>query len=45
MDRIVSVSSMAFDGYPFEQALDELAALGVEYVEPASVDAALRIGA
>jgi sugar phosphate isomerase/epimerase len=38
MDRIVSVSSMAFDGYPFETALDELAALGVRYVEPASVD-------
>jgi sugar phosphate isomerase/epimerase len=38
MDRIVSVSSMAFDGYPLEQALDELAALGVRYVEPASVD-------
>ncbi|MFB3816881.1 MAG: sugar phosphate isomerase/epimerase family protein [Candidatus Methylomirabilales bacterium] len=38
MDRIVSVSTMAFDGYSLEQALDELAALGVEYVEPASVD-------
>ncbi len=38
MDRIVSVSTMAFDGYPLEQALDELAALGVRYVEPASVD-------
>ncbi len=38
MDRIVSVSTMAFDGYPFERALDELAALGVRHVEPASVD-------
>jgi sugar phosphate isomerase/epimerase len=38
MDRIVSVSSMAFDGYPLETALDELAALGVRSVEPASVD-------
>jgi sugar phosphate isomerase/epimerase len=38
MDRIVSVSTMAFDGYPLEQALDELAGLGVRYVEPASVD-------
>ena len=38
MDRIVSVSSMAFDGYTLETALDELAALGVRYVEPASVD-------
>ena len=38
MDRIVSVSSMAFDGYPLETALDELAALGVRFVEPASVD-------
>src|SRR5512136_393247 len=38
MDRIVSVSTMAFDGYSLEAALDELAALGVRYVEPASVD-------
>ena len=38
MDRIVSVSTMAFDGYSLVQALDELAALGVKYVEPASVD-------
>ncbi|OGB95988.1 MAG: hypothetical protein A3G35_09165 [candidate division NC10 bacterium RIFCSPLOWO2_12_FULL_66_18] len=38
MDRIVSVSSMAFDGYPLETALDELAGLGVRSVEPASVD-------
>jgi len=38
MDRIVSVSSMAFDGYSLETALDELAGLGVQYVEPASVD-------
>lgn len=38
MDRIVSVSSMAFDGYSLEVALDELAGLGVRYVEPASVD-------
>jgi len=38
MDRIVSASTMAFDGYSLEQALDELAALGVRYVEPASVD-------
>lgn len=38
MTRIISVSSMAFDGYPLETALDELAALGVRYVEPASVD-------
>jgi len=38
VDRIISVSSMAFDGYPLETALDELAALGVRYVEPASVD-------
>lgn len=38
MDRIVSVSTMAFDGYSLETALDELAALGVRFVEPASVD-------
>jgi len=38
VDRIVSVSSMAFDGYPLETALDELAGLGIKYVEPASVD-------
>jgi sugar phosphate isomerase/epimerase len=38
MDRIISVSSMAFDGYSLETALDELAGLGVQYVEPASVD-------
>jgi len=38
MSRIVSVSSMAFDGYSLETALDELAALGVTHVEPASVD-------
>ncbi len=38
MDRIVSVSSMAFDGYSLETALDELAGLSVKYVEPASVD-------
>ncbi len=38
MDRTVSVSSMAFDGYPLETALDELAGLGVRYIEPASVD-------
>jgi len=35
MDRIVSVSTLAFDGYPLETALDELAGLGVRYVEPA----------
>jgi sugar phosphate isomerase/epimerase len=38
MDRVISVSSMAFDGYPLETALDELADLGVRSVEPASVD-------
>jgi sugar phosphate isomerase/epimerase len=38
MDRIISVSSVAFDGYPLEVALDGLAGLGVRYVEPASVD-------
>ena len=38
MDRIVSVSTMAFDGYSLDVALDELAALGVRHVEPASVD-------
>ena len=38
MDRIVSVSTMAFDGYSLETALDELAGLGVKHVEPASVD-------
>ena len=38
MDRIVSISTMAFDGYSLETALDELAGLGVKYVEPASVD-------
>lgn len=38
MDRIVSVSTMALDGYSLEVALDELAALGVKYVKPASVD-------
>jgi sugar phosphate isomerase/epimerase len=38
VDRIVSVSSVAFDGYSLETALDELAALGIRYVEPSSVD-------
>lgn len=38
MDRIVSVSSVAFDGYSLETALDELASVGVRYVEPTSVD-------
>ncbi len=38
MDRIVSVSSVAFDGYSLETALDELAGLGIRYVEPSSVD-------
>ena len=38
MDRVISVSTMAFDGYSLETALDELAGLGVQYVEPASVD-------
>jgi len=38
MSCIISVSSMAFDGYSLETALDELAGLGVQYVEPASVD-------
>jgi sugar phosphate isomerase/epimerase len=38
MDRIVSVSTMAFDGYTLETALDELAGLGVRFVEPTSVD-------
>ncbi len=38
MDRIVSVSSVAFDGYSLETALDELAGLGVQHVEPSSVD-------
>lgn len=38
MDRIISVSTMAFDGYSLEIALDELAALGVRYIELASVD-------
>jgi sugar phosphate isomerase/epimerase len=38
MDRIVSVSTMAFDGYSLETALDEMAGLGVKCVEPASVD-------
>src|SRR5574341_107856 len=42
MDRIVSVSSMAFDGYSLETALDELAGLGVRHVEPASVDRAFQ---
>ena len=38
MERIISVSTMAFDGYSLDTALDELAALGVRHVEPASVD-------
>ena len=38
MSCIISVSSMAFDGYSLETALDELAGLGVQHVEPASVD-------
>ena len=38
MDRVISVSTMAFDGYSLETALDELAGLGVHSVEPASVD-------
>ena len=32
-----AVSTVAFDGYPFEVAFDELAALGVERVEPAFI--------
>ena len=38
MSRIISVSSIAFDGYSLETALDKLAGLGVHSVEPASVD-------
>lgn len=38
MAHIISVSSMAFDGHSLETALDELAGLGLRYVEPASVD-------
>ena len=38
MSCIISVSSMAFDGHSLETALDELAGLGVQYVDPASVD-------
>ncbi len=38
MDRIVSVGSVAFDGYSLETALDELAGLGIACVEPSSVD-------
>ena len=32
-----AVSTVAFDGYPFEVAFDELAALGVERIEPAFI--------
>lgn len=35
--RILSISTVAFDGYPFETAFEEIAALGAEYVEVAFI--------
>jgi sugar phosphate isomerase/epimerase len=40
--RVISVSSIAFDGYSLEAALDAVAAMGVTHVEPASVDKAFQ---
>lgn len=37
MSRIVSVSTALFDGYPMEQAIDEIAAAGVRSIEPAYI--------
>lgn len=41
-DRAVSVSSIAFDGYSLEAALDAITELGVSHVEPASVENAFQ---
>jgi sugar phosphate isomerase/epimerase len=35
--RRISVSTALFDGYPLEQAFDEIAAAGASYVEPAFI--------
>jgi sugar phosphate isomerase/epimerase len=35
--RRISVSTALFDGYPFEQAFDEIATAGAHYVEPAFI--------
>ena len=35
--RIISVSSVPYDGYEFQRALESLAACGVKYVEPAFI--------
>jgi len=35
--RIISVSSVPYDGYEFPRALESLAACGVKYVEPAFI--------
>lgn len=37
MSRIVSVSTALFDGYPMEQAIEEIAAAGVRSIEPAYI--------
>jgi sugar phosphate isomerase/epimerase len=37
MKPILSISTVAFDGYPFETAFEEIAALGAKYVEVAFI--------
>jgi sugar phosphate isomerase/epimerase len=37
MTRIVSVSTALYDGYPLEQAIDEIAAAGARSIEPAYI--------
>lgn len=38
MSRIISVSTALFDGYPMEQAIEEIAAAGVHSLEPAYIE-------
>jgi sugar phosphate isomerase/epimerase len=37
MKPVLSISTVAFDGYPFETAFEEIAALGAKYVEVAFI--------
>jgi len=37
MKPILSISTVAFDGYPFETAFEEIAALGAKHVEVAFI--------
>ena len=37
MDRIISVSTAAFDGYDLSVAIDEISRLGVDHVEMAFI--------